>query len=177
VAARALRLNIAVRDAGVADLPRVAAIKTASWEDTYSALVPAEVLGPFLDVGAQLEHLREDLARRSTLLLVAVAGSREVVGFGLTYVDADPEPWLESLHVAPDFRSRGAGAAIVRGTADRLRALGNATLRLGVVAGNERAMRFYERLGAVHAGHEPASWAPGVRHEIYRWADLSALPK
>jgi ribosomal protein S18 acetylase RimI-like enzyme len=72
-------------------------------------------------------------------------------------------------------RSQGAGAALVRATAQRLRAAGLTTLRLGVVAGNEGAMRFYERLGAERTGREPADWAPTVMHEIYRWPDLSAL--
>jgi ribosomal protein S18 acetylase RimI-like enzyme len=173
MADRALRLTVAIREAVADDLPRVAQIKVASWRDTYAPLVPPEVLMPFLDAELQLEHIRKELARPASLLLVAEAP--EVIGFGLTYIEAEPEPWLESLHVARDFRSLGAGAAIVRATSQRLRALGHATMRLGVVAGNDGAMRFYSRLGAVHAGDEPAEWAPVVRHEIYRWSDLSVL--
>jgi len=43
------------------------------------------------------------------------------------------------------------------------------------VAGNVAASRFYERLGADMIGLEPATWAPGVWHELYRWPDLVAL--
>lgn len=165
-----------IRDAFAADLDRITAIKVASWRDTYSPLLPPAVLAPFLDEPAQLEYLRAAHAAGDTLLLVAEgAGGAGVIGFGLTHVDTEPDPWLESLHVLADHRSRGTGAALVRATASRLLARGHRTMRLGVVAGNERAMRFYERLGADHIGHEPTTWAPDVRHELYRWADISVL--
>lgn len=158
-----------------ADFDRVSEIKVRSWRETYASLVPPEVLIRFLDAPAQVLHLQEDVARPSTMLLVAEADGGPVIGFALTYLDAKPEPWLESLHVLREHRSRGAGAALVRATAERVRARGFSTMRLGVVAGNDAAMRFYERLGAEHTGHEPAAWAPGVRHEIYRWPDLNML--
>jgi ribosomal protein S18 acetylase RimI-like enzyme len=161
-----------VRPVTERDIGRVAEVKVRNWRDTYAGLVPAGILGPFLDEGAQAGHLREDLARPATLFLVA-EDSGEVIGFALTYVDAEPEPWLESLHVSRERRGRGAGAALVRATAAGLVAQARRSLRLGVVAGNDGAKRFYERLGAEHAGREPAAWAPSVWHEIYRWADLS----
>ena len=164
-----------IRDAVEADLDRVSEIKVRNWRDTYGPLVAPEVLAEFLDEAAQAAHLHDDLARPATMLLVAEDERRNIVGFGLTYVDSEPDPWLESLHVLREHRSRGAGTALVRATADRLRARGLSTLRLGVVAGNDAAMRFYERLGAEHTGQEPAEWAAGVTHEIYRWSDLSEL--
>jgi ribosomal protein S18 acetylase RimI-like enzyme len=153
----------------------VSEIKVRSWRDTYAQLVPPGVLMPFLDETAQMLHLQQEVARPTTLLLVAEGEGGRVIGFALTYPDEKPDPWLESLHVLRQHRSRGAGAALVRATAHRLCARGLGTMRLGVVAGNDAAMRFYERLGAEHTGHEPAAWAPGVRHEIYRWADISTL--
>ncbi len=167
--------QISVRSAAPADLDRIAAIKVASWRDTYAGLVPADDLAPYLDEQVHLRDLRADVARESTLLLVGDRDGEGIIGFALTYADAEPDPWLESLHVVRAHRSRGAGALLVRATAAWLRGLGHRTMRLGVVAGNHRAMRFYERLGAQHTGQEPAHWAPGVRHEIYRWPDLEPL--
>ncbi len=155
-------MSVDVRDAASVDLSRVAQIKVANWSDTYAPLVPTEVLTPYLDQAVQAAHLREDLDRPSTLFLVAEDDVGLVIGFSLTYVDADPEPWLESLHVPRELRSRGAGSALVRATAKRLVAAG---------------LRFYEHLGAQHTGQEPAEWAPSVQHEIYRWADLSLIQR
>jgi GNAT superfamily N-acetyltransferase len=166
---------VTTRDALPADLDRVTEIKVASWRDTYSALLPPAILAPFLDQAAQLEYLRRAHGDPGTLLLVAERDGQGVIGFALTHTDAQPDPWLESLHVLARHRSRGTGAALVRATASRLLLLGHRTMRLGVVAGNDRAMRFYERLGADHIGHEPTAWAPEVRHELYRWADISVL--
>jgi ribosomal protein S18 acetylase RimI-like enzyme len=163
-----------VRHAAPADLERVAAIKVTSWADTYGPLLSASTLAPFLDVPAQLEYLREAAAAPGALLLVAEdAGA--VVGFALTYADREPEPWMESLHVLREFRSRGAGRMLMSATARELEARGHRTMRLGVVEGNTGAARFYERLGAVHAGREPVSWAPDVWHELFRWPDLERL--
>ncbi len=37
------------------------------------------------------------------------------------------------------------------------------------------AARFYERLGGTMIWLEPLSWAPGVAHEVYRWAAIGLL--
>lgn len=166
-----------IRDGVAADLDRVTEIKVASWRDTYSPLLPPATLAPFLDEPAQFEYLRTAQGEEGVLLLVAEEDGHGVIGFGLTHADEQPDPWLESLHVLARHRSHGTGAALVRATAGRLLELGHRTMRLGVVAGNHRAMRFYERLGAEHIGHEPAVWAPEVRHELYRWSDISDLEK
>jgi ribosomal protein S18 acetylase RimI-like enzyme len=164
-----------VREATATDLPRLADIKVGNWEDTYSTLVEPDVLRPFLDRDAQLAELSSTFQEGTTLLLVAEDESGDVVGFALTYIDHRPDPWLESLHVARASRGIGAGTTLMRATALHLLDRGHRTLRLGVVEGNDAAARFYDRLGAMKAGRERASWARGVWHEIYRWDDISRL--
>ena len=157
------------------DLVPIAAIKVLSWADTYGPLLSPAVLRPFLDVQDQLEELRRGLARQDSLLLVAVDGEDMVIGFALTFAEAEPAPWLESLHVAADLRGHGVGTQLMQATAAELRKRGYNTLRLGVVSGNEAAARLYERLGGSLEGTEAASWANGVTHLLYRWDDLRAL--
>ena len=164
-----------IRDATEADLPRVAEIKVRNWADTYSSLVTPEVLQPFLDRDAQLAGLRKSLGQPNTLLLVAETASGTITGFALTYLAEEPEPWLESLHVIREARGTGVGTLLTRATAESLQARGYHSMRLGVVEGNNAAARFYQRLGATMVGREPASWAEGVWHELYRWDDLTAL--
>jgi hypothetical protein len=48
-------------------------------------------------------------------------------------------------------------------------------MRLGVIAGNDAAARFYERLGGSLIGLEPVSWAEGAMHQVYRWSSLTKL--
>jgi len=55
----------------------------------------------------------------------------------------DLTPWLAALFVAPDFRKRGIGAALVRAIEDHARLVGTATLHLYTL----EAEPFYARLG------------------------------
>ena len=167
--------RFSVRDATAADLPRVSEIKVRNWADTYGPLLDPAVLRPFLDADAQLAELRETFAQPDVLILVAEDGSGEISGFALTYLETEPEPWLESLHVLRGVRGTGIGSLLMRSTAERLMARGYTSMRLGVISGNVAAARFYERLEGSMIGLEPVSWAPGVAHQVYRWADLAPL--
>ncbi len=169
--------GLSVRDATGVDLERVSEIKVRNWADTYRSLLEPAVLRPFLDRDAQLAELREKLAEPGTLMLVAEDGSGDIIGFALTYLDNEPEPWLESLHVVREFRGSGIGTLLMRCTAERLLARGHSSMRLGVISGNVAAARFYEHLGGTMIGLEPASWAPGAAEEVFRWADLNALAR
>jgi len=115
------------------------------------------------------------VALPGTLLLVAVDQSGAVGGFGLTYMTRAPEPWLESLHVLSELRGHGIGTQLMHATAAQLRARGYESMRLGVIAGNDDAARFYERLGGSLTGIEPVSWAEGAIHQLYRWPSLTKL--
>jgi GNAT superfamily N-acetyltransferase len=172
-----VRSGFAVREATQADLDRVTEIKVRNWADTYGALLPPAVLSRYLDRDVQLAELREMAATPNTLILVAEDASGETVGFSLTHFDAEPDPWLESLHVPREFRGTGIGTFLMGATARELRARGYNTMRLAVITGNDAAGRFYQRLGGTMIGVEPAPWAAGVTHEVYRWSDLAALER
>jgi len=169
--------GFSVRDATVADLERVSDIKVRNWGDTYSSLLEPAVLRPFLDRDAQLAELREKFAEPGTLMLVAEDESGDIAGFAVTYLEDEPEPWLESVHVLREFRGSGVGTLLIRCTAERVIARGHNSMRLGVISGNVAAARFYERLGGAMIGLERLSWAPGAAHEVYRWADLASLAR
>ena len=167
--------HLGVRDFEEHDLVRVAEIKIRNWSDTYAPFLPDDVLEPFLDHASQIDYMRAAAAAPGTVLLVAEDSVKGVIGFALTYLDRPPEPWLESLHVLADCRGMGAGTLLMRETARRIAQRGFSTMRLGVVEGNSKAEVFYERLGGISEGFEPADWAPGVRHHIYRWPDVTVL--
>jgi ribosomal protein S18 acetylase RimI-like enzyme len=88
-------------------------------------------------------------------MLVARDGGRPV---GYAFVEIRPGPddtWpigdrmaeLMSLSVAPDERGRGLGSALMDAVDAELERRGVADLEVTVLAGNERARRFYERRG------------------------------
>ena len=89
------------------------------------------------------------IARKLTvqpqLFLVAAAASG-VVGTTLAGYDG-VRGWVHHVASAPDWRGRGVARALLAASVDGLRTLGCVKLNLQVRVGNERARRFYARLG------------------------------
>lgn len=159
------------------DLDAIAGIKVRSWAETYGPLIDPAVLQGHLDPARELAALREAAAEPNTILLVVQDPAGQIAGFSLAFPARGPEPLLESLHVLRELQSRGVGTLLLRATAAAIQSRGYTSMRLGVIAGNAGAARFYQRLGGAFAGLEPTGWAEGVWHEVYRWPDLSVLTR
>ena len=54
---------------------------------------------------------------------------------------------VDSLAVDRSYRGMGIGTALMRNVEERARLMGKSTMSLGVIGGNEGAIRLYERLG------------------------------
>jgi ribosomal protein S18 acetylase RimI-like enzyme len=168
---------LTVRDAVGADLDAVAAMRVQGWDDTYGPLIGADVIGPLLDVTKHRRDIERVMSEGTGLLLIAEEDGRELAGFSLGHLDANREPYLESLHVRPGRRDHGIGFTLLRATVDRWLAAGHRSLSLKVIAGNVAAMRFYERYGAEATGTVVQDWNGNpVESVIYGWSDLTKLP-
>jgi ribosomal protein S18 acetylase RimI-like enzyme len=99
------------------------------------------------------------LADPETLLLLASSGD-ELIGYGLAHVMPVEDSWIpdtwvtgprvgeiESLSVSPAFRGGGLGSELLRRLEEHLSAIGAADIVLGALAGNDDALRLYERRG------------------------------
>ncbi|MFG1610378.1 GNAT family N-acetyltransferase [Actinoplanes sp. NPDC049265] len=90
------------------------------------------------------------------LLLVAEVDG-EAHGYAAARITASASAWqvgdrighLETLAVAPDERGEGVGTALVTAVRDHWRRAGVRLALVSVLAGNDEAARFYQRLGAV----------------------------
>ncbi|MDH6522567.1 ribosomal protein S18 acetylase RimI-like enzyme [Streptomyces sp. SAI-135] len=102
--------------------------------------------------GQYLEWLREPL----TSVLVAHDGDF-IAGYAVVRVVHAPGSWewgdqvgvLETLVVDDEARGTGVGQALLGTARERLAALGIQIMKISVIAGNEGAVRFYRREGAV----------------------------
>ena len=102
--------------------------------------------------GQYLDWLQEPL----TAVLVARDG-RRLLGYAVVHVLAAPGSWqwgdragvLETLVVDDQARGAGVGQALVRAARERLAESGVQVMKISVIAGNDDALRFYERAGAV----------------------------
>ena len=144
-------MALLIRPAIASDEPHIAALLTTSWRATYRGIAPPGLIesAGFAERIAAWDG-RMGRPEPGRVVLVAQHGHERV---GVLVVIPDPvKPgWdrIDNLHVAPDRLGQGIGARLMREASDRLAAIGRVAVRLTVMAGNDAAYRFYERLGGV----------------------------
>jgi GNAT superfamily N-acetyltransferase len=124
-----------LRSATPDDVEAIAAVWYEGWIDGHQEHVP-----PALHRHRRLEHFRARVGPRVPRTTVAVDGS-SVIGFVTIHDDE-----LEQLFVTAVARGTGVAAALLD---EGERVIGDSfdDAWLAVVAGNERARRFYSRQG------------------------------
>jgi GNAT superfamily N-acetyltransferase len=138
--------------------------------DAYAAM---------FDLGDYEEVLRQvdDRSRNAEVVVAVLDGS---VAGTLTYVPGlgpyaegdDPHAaWIRMLAVAPEFRGRGVGAALVEWCVQRARESGRRRIILHTTDPMTDAQRLYTRLGfrrAVELDWQPDDelWLRGYRMEL-----------
>ncbi|MCC6832442.1 MAG: GNAT family N-acetyltransferase [Thermoleophilia bacterium] len=150
-----------IREATVADAAAIARVHVASWAVAYRGLVPRAVQAS-TTVGVRTVQWRPilsgDAAYPGSTNLVALVDG-EIAGFachGPSRADLWPPPSaggeLYALYAQPSAWGRGVGRALMDASVTGLRDAGHADALLWVLRGNERARRFYERMGWVTDG-------------------------
>ena len=135
-----------MRRATARDAPTLASVYLASWRAGYRGLLPDDVVDAEARKRASYDWLG---ATARSDRMVAVAHDEGIVGV-VECEHAPPvggRPWLQRLYVVPEAWGTGAATALLDealGAVDRAR---HPTVWLGVVEGQARARRFYERQG------------------------------
>lgn len=139
-----------IRRADPQDAMEVARVHVGSWQAAYRGLLPQSYLDQLRpeDRAARYDFANAD--PRAPQTLVSVDG-QAIVGFA-TFMpsrDADKPDFGElcALYVAPEQWGRGVGAALSAAAREALAKRGFRNALLWVMAGNERAERFYRRDG------------------------------
>jgi ribosomal protein S18 acetylase RimI-like enzyme len=139
--------DVLVRDAAGTDAAAIAAIGSQAMPAQYAGLVDpaavAAVVSQAYEPSAVTECIHRCQRTSDALFLVAERSDR-VVGF-LHFDSVGPEPELHRLYLDPRHRGAGVGTLLMTGLHARLPA--ESAYMLLVVAGNDRAVRFYERQG------------------------------
>ncbi len=160
-----------IRPATPSDRKGIAAVHAMSWKDAYSDEFPAEFLAG--QINRDLErHWREIKIQNEDIVLVAEKNS--LVGFVAVW--CRPIPFINNLHVTPCQRSKKVGSTLMNAVARELIDKGHQTAYLWVFQSNEKAIRFYERLGGIQKEQSMQNvFGYDVMSRKIEWDDLSTI--
>jgi len=154
-----------IRLAEPGDAMAVAGVHVRSWQVAYRGLLADEYLD---QLRPEDRAQRYDFGTRDPLkprTIVAVDGAA-IQGFVSTMPSRDEDladhGELCALYVVPEQWGHGMGAALIKAAREHLFEDGFQNALLWVLAGNDRATRFYEGDGWIADGHRRTDSVWGV---------------
>ena len=139
-----------IRNANIIDIEKIANLYVTNWKNTYSELLPQDFLDS-LTVNSAIYKWSNYLNSENNKLFVAYEKD-EFLGFVSSKVDDEDAHWwyLDSLHVSPEFQSKGIGKSLILKTAEFALENSYDTMTISILRGNDKAEKIYQYLGAVY---------------------------
>jgi len=163
--------KVKIRPATNRDLPDIASLHIQSWRDAYAGVLPASFLNEPLE--QEFTSYWRDIAIQPQDV-VLVAESAYLCGFIAVW--CRPTPYIDNLHVNPSLRSKNIGTTLLTSAADVLLAQGHTTGYLWVFESNQKAVRFYERMGGIITEKSPQDiFGYSIPSLKIEWKDLTAI--
>jgi ribosomal protein S18 acetylase RimI-like enzyme len=119
------------------------------------------------------DRIARHIAHPASMVLLA-RGQGEVAGFAIMHY-GDERAHLNLLAVAPSWRRRGIGRALLRWLEETAITAGTFHVDLELRSANAAAYAFYAALGYREVGRVPAYYQ-GMEHAIRMSRDLSVVP-
>lgn len=179
--------HASVRRAQLEDAEAIAAVHVTAWKESYTGLVPAEMLAS-LSVAERADRWRRILGKPdpaiATAAFVACEPGGTVMGFSSCGLQRSADlagrafgGEFQAIYVLRAAQRRGMGRALMGAMAQNLMNRGLQGGALWVLAGNQPATNFYDALGgAVVAERENKRGEDTVLAEIaYGWANVASL--
>ena len=166
-----------IRDATAEDAEAIAQVHATSWRETYAGLLPESVIANF-GYERTLARWRERLPATPPQAVLVwgdpiagyVYGGREREGDSLYRGE------VYAIYLLAAGQGQGRGRALMRAAAERLAETGMTSMLVWVLAGNQRARGFYERLGGAFLRERLLGWPGTDAVEVaYGWADTVTL--
>jgi len=144
---------LSIRDATPDDADSIARVHIDTWRCVYAGIIPDVYLATLsYEESAETWHAIAAGLHADRVLLVAVVADT-IVGFVLggsrrqgpkEYVSE-----LQGIYIHPDYHRRGIGLRLVAAIRGRLTQTIGSAMIVWVLAENQPARRFYERLGGI----------------------------
>ncbi|HET9424027.1 MAG TPA: GNAT family N-acetyltransferase [Gemmatimonadaceae bacterium] len=162
--------ELTLREATPRDLPRLAALHVATFNETHG--------GPFQSgpsVALREAQWRKKLGETDATNFVLVIGNPagELIGFVWAHPTSEPGPFaarLNKIYLLRPYQRQGLGRLLMKEVTSRLLANGITSMMLFTETDNEPACRFYESLGAQRQLGEDGTFGG-----MYGWPDLNVL--
>ncbi|MGF1728368.1 N-acetyltransferase family protein [Photobacterium kasasachensis] len=171
-----VELNIATPD----DMAPIATLHAKSWQDIYRGLLSENYLNHDIFQN-RLNIWQQRFAAPEPRQRILVARERtNLCGFICIYLDNHPE-WgtlVENLHIDKAYQGLGLGKQLLQSAAKLShQQTADKGMYLEVLAGNQAAQTFYQKLGAFNARAQQWQAPDGsiVEEFVYRWQSISAL--
>lgn len=173
--------SLTIRAANLDDAVGIAYVHVTSWREAYFGILPHTMLGS-LDVDAKAKMWASVLGGPTNWVSV-LERDGQIVGFGAcgdqrtpTFRAAGYDAEIGAIYLLGAMKGRGAGRALMKQMAIGLAERGMKGVSLWVLAGNQNARRFYERLGAEICGEREERLPQAVLKEVaYGWLDVRTL--
>jgi GNAT superfamily N-acetyltransferase len=159
-----------IRQAQPADALAIAQVHIRTWQIAYRDLLPAPFLAHLSPESQATRYTFQSEDPQDPKTIVAIDDNGEIRGFASTMPSRDPDRLnhgleaygeLCALYVDPDHWARGIGAALITRSRADLVALGFNRAILWILAGNQRADRFYRLDGWLPDGATKTETRPG----------------
>jgi L-amino acid N-acyltransferase YncA len=172
--------EITIREAGLDDAEGMAAVHIASWQTSYTELVPAETLAN-LDVERRAALWRESLSKetKGKFDLVAETEEGKIVGFvsggPAREMIEDFQGEVYAIYLLEAYKRQGIGRRLMEAAVRRLLDNGMGSMMLWVLKDND-SRGFYEQLGGIEMGKKQFEIGGKVLDGVgYGWEDAIVI--
>jgi ribosomal protein S18 acetylase RimI-like enzyme len=142
--------QVTIRQATLADVPQLAQIHVAAWQEAYRGIMPQTLLDG-LTPARREPRWRQRLTEGADYVLVPERDGRVIgfAAFGPSRDDDTPPRTGEiyAIYLNPDVWREGIGRTLWRAATDQLAGEGQVGVIVWVLAENWPARRFYEAMG------------------------------
>ncbi|WP_330630198.1 GNAT family N-acetyltransferase [Halocatena halophila] len=139
---------VTIRPATTHDVPAIRAVARRSWRAAHAPLLGGDRGESFFESEYDRRTIQKKVVADRSRFIVAVTMTG-VAGFAVVAPvnDAADVYGLSWLYVDPDHWRRGIGTRLLARIKRAVQRQNGRRIRLGVLAGNQRAIDFYERMG------------------------------
>ena len=177
------RTPITIRQAGVEDHQRIAALGRQTFVDSFAADNRPEDMATYLEKAFSPSIQAAELAAPSSRFLIAETGGIPVGYARLVEISAPPciqakKPiQLARLYARKAWIGSGVGAALMTACIDEATGWECDGIWLGVWGRNARAIRFYRKWGFVQMGTQPFVLGNDRQTDLILWLPLNQPPQ